>query len=228
MIRYVCPACNSILESPDRKIGDKINCPKCSQRVQVPNPSKNKTVLGKLLPGNETISGGKFDAYAAQKPTDADWHIAPKKRSSKKSRQSIDPQLLGLIPDSHVDNNSQSDSDAGSRSNQKTEWYRDWNKANDYILDMATSKSAAKKRVLAGFLLTAGFLESLFFCCGAVYYWIIFNPSIESSMGGRIMNLGLMQDRQNGIIVCLALMFPGVLCFFSGLIIATNSNSRIS
>lgn len=50
MIRFGCPTCRSVLESPERKAGDKIACPKCGQRLQVPAPPRNKTVLGTIFP----------------------------------------------------------------------------------------------------------------------------------------------------------------------------------
>lgn len=54
MIRFLCPTCKSVLQSPGQTAGDKVACPKCGQRVLVPNPVKpaaaNKTVLGTALP----------------------------------------------------------------------------------------------------------------------------------------------------------------------------------
>src|SRR5947209_1716645 len=54
MIRFACPACKSVFETPDDKAGRKTTCPKCRQRLQVPSPTirppRNKTVLGSLLP----------------------------------------------------------------------------------------------------------------------------------------------------------------------------------
>src|SRR5262245_32333490 len=53
MIRFACPACKAVLESPDQKAGSKVNCPKCGQRLQIPGApvSRSRTVLGALLPG---------------------------------------------------------------------------------------------------------------------------------------------------------------------------------
>jgi hypothetical protein len=53
MIRFACPRCKSVLESPDEKAGGKVNCPKCQQRLQVPVPPRSKTMLGSLLPTSE-------------------------------------------------------------------------------------------------------------------------------------------------------------------------------
>jgi hypothetical protein len=49
MIRFVCPACNGVVESPESAAGSKLPCPHCGQRLQIPYPP-NKTVLGSLLP----------------------------------------------------------------------------------------------------------------------------------------------------------------------------------
>src|SRR5262245_25624694 len=49
MIRFGCPACKSTLEAPERKAGDKIACLKCGQRLQIPFPIPNKTVLAPFL-----------------------------------------------------------------------------------------------------------------------------------------------------------------------------------
>jgi DNA-directed RNA polymerase subunit RPC12/RpoP len=36
MIRYSCPTCKSILESPDHKAGEQVTCPQCQQRMKIP------------------------------------------------------------------------------------------------------------------------------------------------------------------------------------------------
>jgi len=51
MIRYTCARCKKSLESPVSFAGQKINCPDCGQRLQIPPPSApppppiNKTIL---------------------------------------------------------------------------------------------------------------------------------------------------------------------------------------
>jgi DNA-directed RNA polymerase subunit RPC12/RpoP len=52
MIRYSCPRCKKSLESPASFAGQKLNCPECNQRLQIPQPSTpspppavNKTIL---------------------------------------------------------------------------------------------------------------------------------------------------------------------------------------
>jgi hypothetical protein len=51
-VRFQCPACQSVLECPERKAGEKIVCPKCGQRLQIPRPAppqRNRTVLGRVM-----------------------------------------------------------------------------------------------------------------------------------------------------------------------------------
>ena len=51
MIRYTCPRCKKSLESPASFAGQKLNCPDCNRRLQLPRPSAsppqplNKTIL---------------------------------------------------------------------------------------------------------------------------------------------------------------------------------------
>ena len=51
MIRYNCPRCKKSLESPVSFAGQKLNCPDCNQRLQIPQPPSppappvNKTIL---------------------------------------------------------------------------------------------------------------------------------------------------------------------------------------
>lgn len=53
MVHYTCPRCGKSLESPQSYAGQKLNCPDCNQRLQIPQPSTppvppvNKTVLAK-------------------------------------------------------------------------------------------------------------------------------------------------------------------------------------
>jgi DNA-directed RNA polymerase subunit M/transcription elongation factor TFIIS len=49
-LRFACPRCRSVLEAPIHKAGEKVPCPKCGQRLQVPGPTREKTVLADALP----------------------------------------------------------------------------------------------------------------------------------------------------------------------------------
>jgi len=60
MICFSCPTCKFVLQSPAQDAGNKIECPKCGQRLLIPNPAKpaasNKTVLGSLLPSSSGLT----------------------------------------------------------------------------------------------------------------------------------------------------------------------------
>ena len=46
---------------------------------------------------------------------------------------------------------------------------------------------------------------------GMFYFFVAFEVSVPSAGFGRVVNLGLMQDRQNGIIVSSVVLIVGVL-----------------
>lgn len=50
MIRFACPVCNAIIRATVEQVGTKMPCPKCSQRLAIPSPATNKTVVGNLIP----------------------------------------------------------------------------------------------------------------------------------------------------------------------------------
>jgi DNA-directed RNA polymerase subunit RPC12/RpoP len=50
MITFQCPACHKVLKVQDDSAGKKAPCPKCGQRLLVPPPVQNKTVLGQPVP----------------------------------------------------------------------------------------------------------------------------------------------------------------------------------
>src|SRR5262245_13010668 len=50
MIRFSCPMCHMVLQADASQARLKMPCPRCGQRLQVPPPAVNKTVLGSLLP----------------------------------------------------------------------------------------------------------------------------------------------------------------------------------
>jgi DNA-directed RNA polymerase subunit RPC12/RpoP len=63
MIRYNCPRCKKSLESPVSFAGQKLNCPDCTQRLQIPQPPSppsappaNKTILAALEPAASPAS----------------------------------------------------------------------------------------------------------------------------------------------------------------------------
>jgi DNA-directed RNA polymerase subunit RPC12/RpoP len=47
MIRFSCPTCGTHFNAPPSRIGEKFDCTRCGQRIEVPGPA-SKTVLGKI------------------------------------------------------------------------------------------------------------------------------------------------------------------------------------
>jgi hypothetical protein len=72
MIRYTCPRCKKSLESPASFAGQKLNCPDCNQRLQIPQPSTpplpplNKTILA-----SEESAGPPASQTSAPRPQPA-------------------------------------------------------------------------------------------------------------------------------------------------------------
>lgn len=50
MIHFACPQCKTTYTVGNGDAGKKSNCAKCGQRLQIPAPPRNKTVLGEALP----------------------------------------------------------------------------------------------------------------------------------------------------------------------------------
>jgi HEAT repeat protein/DNA-directed RNA polymerase subunit RPC12/RpoP len=49
MIRFVCPTCKSLLQSPDQTAGSRTVCPQCGQRLLIPNSMKPKSEIAARL-----------------------------------------------------------------------------------------------------------------------------------------------------------------------------------
>lgn len=60
MIDFGCPKCRTTLRVADNAAGQKLSCPKCSQRIQVPESPEMRTMAG-VLPAQKvaTVSSGK-------------------------------------------------------------------------------------------------------------------------------------------------------------------------
>jgi hypothetical protein len=69
-------------------------------------------------------------------------------------------------------------------------------------------KGSSSARNFGAFLIIAGLAV-------AAYFWLAFDPSVESG-AGRVVNLGLMADRQNGIIVGIGLGIVGAIILALG------------
>ena len=70
MIRFFCPRCKSVLEQPDNAGGTKVACPQCGQRLQVPFPPANKTILGDLVASGMAPQSEPFPADARIRSVD--------------------------------------------------------------------------------------------------------------------------------------------------------------
>lgn len=75
-IRFACPVCHEAMTVANGQAGKKGQCPRCGQRVLVPPPAANKTVLGELLPGGglfsqpTEIAPGPFPAALSPVPAE--------------------------------------------------------------------------------------------------------------------------------------------------------------
>jgi DNA-directed RNA polymerase subunit RPC12/RpoP len=49
MIRYACPRCGAVHESPDDAAGTKLACPECLHRLQVPSAPGSRAFLNANL-----------------------------------------------------------------------------------------------------------------------------------------------------------------------------------
>jgi DNA-directed RNA polymerase subunit M/transcription elongation factor TFIIS len=50
VIRCFCPSCSHVIDVPDSEAGTNRPCDLCGQRLQVPTPPRNRTVLAGLSP----------------------------------------------------------------------------------------------------------------------------------------------------------------------------------
>ena len=48
-IRFLCPACQAVMEAPVGRAGDKIHCLRCGQRIQIPPAERARTILAPTL-----------------------------------------------------------------------------------------------------------------------------------------------------------------------------------
>jgi hypothetical protein len=53
VIRFACPTCLKKLKAPEKAIGQKVHCPRCTQLIIIPVPPEVKSTpkMGLLLPG---------------------------------------------------------------------------------------------------------------------------------------------------------------------------------
>jgi hypothetical protein len=72
-----------------------------------------------------------------------------------------------------------------------------------------------------GWFLGIGLLLLIGGGLGALYFFFGFDTSVATEMGGRVNNLGLISDRQNGVIVSIGAAIVGAI-----LILVESVNSR--
>lgn len=58
-IRFSCPRCSRLFDVPAENAGQKFDC-SCGQRLQVPLPSPDRTILGKLEPSAQDQAPATF------------------------------------------------------------------------------------------------------------------------------------------------------------------------
>lgn len=65
MIKFSCPSCGIVLQAQMQQAGAKFNCSKCGQRLQVPRPPRDKTILGAWVePALEQREGASLGTTA--------------------------------------------------------------------------------------------------------------------------------------------------------------------
>jgi DNA-directed RNA polymerase subunit M/transcription elongation factor TFIIS len=108
MIRFDCPKCKAILQSPDNKVGVTVHCPACKQAVQVPKPvnlAKVRWLLsaslllvallgGALFAWNTLTSTDGESEAAAQLDTQADGKSHGEKRPRSLQQPSATKPLV--------------------------------------------------------------------------------------------------------------------------------------
>jgi hypothetical protein len=77
----------------------------------------------------------------------------------------------------------------------------------------ASPQDTETKNLLLGFVGAIVFIGGL---GGLVYYWQFFDVSVDSGLD-RIVNMGLMQDRQNGMIASGIFTLLGFNCLVAGI-----------
>ncbi len=83
MVRYTCPRCKKALESPASFAGEKLNCPGCNQRLQIPKnatpapaPPINKTILAMGEAPSTEVEGASSPREVSKPPHDDFVHVS--------------------------------------------------------------------------------------------------------------------------------------------------------
>jgi hypothetical protein len=94
MIRFACPACNAVMSVPPNAAGKKGNCPKCGQRLRIPQPPAAKhTTLGRLLPD----PGAGIAAPAIRQPQSWQAPAAPQQQPTATLRPRRRRTLVAVV-----------------------------------------------------------------------------------------------------------------------------------
>ena len=101
---------------------------------------------------------------------------------------------------------------------QQAEMIAEEKRRNDLLQEVARTqeKADARRRTGGSGLTTLGVLLLIGGGLAAAYFLFAFDPSVPTGAGGRVNNLGLMQDRQNGILVSVGALIVGTLMLLFG------------
>jgi transcription elongation factor Elf1 len=96
-LKFSCPTCQTVYKASLDKAGKKTNCRRCGQRLEIPVPERNKTILAPLV---EAPSQQESMASAPASPSPV----------SQEAQEPEDPGavadsmvLLGLMPDAGLE-----------------------------------------------------------------------------------------------------------------------------
>lgn len=97
--RFACPACTAVMRAPPEAIGKKVSCLKCGQRILIPHPPQQKTMLGRLVFGDEPAPSAQVrdgDPLAFDQSGDAPDESVDESRDDNASRFAVSSICLGV------------------------------------------------------------------------------------------------------------------------------------
>lgn len=84
--RFYCPTCRGAVDAARNAVGQKMPCPHCGQRLQVPQLPPNKTVLGSLTRPVDALPAIKPAPAALSPPTPPADDYAPQRHGYRRWR----------------------------------------------------------------------------------------------------------------------------------------------
>jgi hypothetical protein len=99
MIRFACPACNAVMEGPPHKVGQKIACLKCGQRLKIPPPPRG-TILAQPLPSKP--NPGLMQPPAGSRPQATPQRAAPRRQPQQAAPSPPPQEIADPAPSSEV------------------------------------------------------------------------------------------------------------------------------